>query len=168
MSNTRWRATALAAVGFALLAACGVSSTTKAAAPNFPTPSTSVQFGAPADAATATRTVVVHARDDLTYLPATIAVKVGETITFQVINDGKAQHDFVLGDAQVQDDHQAAMAGMQPGSQMLMPDATNAVHIPPGQTKSITWTFPTAGMTLYASHEPGDYAGGMKGTITVS
>ena len=160
-----WR-TVWAALAVVVLAGCGgggspasTASTASGAPP---------ALGSPGDATKATRTVVVHAGDDLKYQPATISVKAGETITFQVVNDGKAQHDFVLGDAKTQDDHQASMAGMQPGSQMVMPDASNAVHIPAAQTKSITWTFTTAGSTLYASHEPGDYAGGMKGTITVS
>ncbi len=174
MANLKWRTMASVAVVVPILAlaGCGSKSSPTSTA-TFATPPAGPSgvpsaLGTPADASKATRTVVVHAGDDLKYQPASISVKVGETITFQVVNDGKAQHDFVLGDAKTQDDHQASMAGMQAGSQMLMPDASNAVHIPPAQTKSITWTFTTAGSTLYGSHEPGDYAGGMKGTITVS
>lgn len=43
-----------------------------------------------------------------------------------------------------------------------------AVTVPAGTTKQLTWTFTTAGTTLYGCHEPGHYASGMKGTVTVT
>ena len=106
------------------------------------------------------------ATDDHKFTPATISAKVGETITFTVINSGKALHDFVLGDEQEQTAHDQAMRAMPAG--MVMGDENNALHIPAGQTKSITWTFIGAGTTIFGSHEPGDYAAGMKGAIVAS
>ncbi len=50
---------------------------------------------------------------------------------------------------------------------MKMSDA-NAVEVGPGETKELTWTFTTAGTTLYGCHEPGHYASGMRGSIIAS
>jgi uncharacterized cupredoxin-like copper-binding protein len=162
-SKLRWAA--LAGAALALLAACGGGGTTSSNAPT--TQASSAALGGPGDPARATRTVTVTASDDLKFSPDTISATAGETITFKVVNTGKAQHDFVLGDAAAQTTHEQMMAAMPAGGG-VMGDSPNAIHIPAGQTKTITWTFITAGTTIYGSHEPGDYAAGMKGTVVTS
>ena len=131
---------------------------------------TSTGVGAPADAAKATRTVELRAGDDLRFQPDQVQVKVGETVTFRIVNVAGVEHDFTLGDESVQSDHEKEMQAMSSGGDHAhaMGDSANAIHIAPGQTKDITWTFTKAGTTLYGCHEPGHYASGMKGTITVT
>ena len=153
-------AAAMVAVGL-LVGACGGGGSTSVA--------TDSAVGGPADAgATVSRTVEIHAGDDLRFQPDQVAVKVGETITFKLVNTAQVEHDFTLGDDAAQTEHEKEMRAMSSGDMAGMGDSGNAIHIPPGQTKTITWTFTKAGTTLYGCHEPGHYASGMKGTITVA
>jgi uncharacterized cupredoxin-like copper-binding protein len=164
---SRWRWVLAAVAALALLAGCGSSGSPAVTATTKPGSSAAgAALGGPGDPGHATRTVTVTATDDHKFSPDTISAKVGETITFKVTNNGKATHDFVLGDEQEQTAHDQAMAAMPAG--MAMGDEPNAIHIPAGQTKSITWTFIGAGTTIFGSHEAGDYAAGMKGTVVAS
>jgi hypothetical protein len=49
-----------------------------------------------------------------------------------------------------------------------MMDMGNAVTVPPGKTKALTWRFDNVGEVLFGCHEPGHYEGGMVGSIEVS
>lgn len=125
----------------------------------------SFEFGQPADAADADRTVAIEARD-IAFEPTSVEVAVGEIITFVVTNTGAAVHEFTVGDSHMQDEHEEEMAGMDEG--MMMADEPNAIAIAPGETKELTWHFTEAGEILYGCHQPGHYAAGMFGTITVA
>jgi uncharacterized cupredoxin-like copper-binding protein len=46
-------------------------------------------------------------------------------------------------------------------------DQPNVVTIPAGETIELSWTFTEAGTVLIGCHQPGHYAGGMKGQISV-
>ena len=157
--RVRWLSAAALAV---LLVGCGGSSSKDT--------SSGTQFegalGSPASASKATRTIDVQAGDNLRFTPDSIQVKVGETVTFKVDNKASIMHDFTLGDQPMQDQHEKEMSSM--GAGMAMSDEPNALHIAPGASKSLTWTFTRAGTTLFGCHEPGHFAAGMKGTITVT
>lgn len=127
----------------------------------------SFAFGEPADEAEADRTVEVEALDSLAYEPSGIDVEAGETVTFVVTNPGSAVHEFVIGDAETQEEHEQEMQEMME-SGMQMHDEPNALALDPGETKSITWHFTEAGTLEFACHQPGHYAGGMRGEIDVS
>jgi uncharacterized cupredoxin-like copper-binding protein len=162
-ATTRKPFTAVLAMAVGLLVAgCGGggsgSTTTNAGA----------GVGGPGDPAQASRTVEIHAGDDLRFQPDQVQVKVGETVTFKVVNTAQVMHDFTLGDDDAQAAHEKEMRAMASGDMSGMNDDANAIHIPAGQTKTITWTFTKAGATIYGCHEPGHYASGMKGTITAS
>ena len=126
-------------------------------------------YGKAGNAANADRTIDVTILSSKHYDPSSITVRPGETVTFRVTNQDTGLHEFVLGDKKVQDDHEKEMAGM-PMDNMRMADRPNRVSMDGGQTGSLTWTFPTkkGSQVLYGSHVPGDYSGGLKGTITVS
>ena len=47
-------------------------------------------------------------------------------------------------------------------------DEPDGIALKPGETKELTHTFDTLGMTLAGCHVTGHYAGGMKAEITVS
>lgn len=113
--------------------------------------------------------VKIDAQDTMRFTPATIAIKPGGIIRFEVTNTGKIVHEFVIGDATEQKEHEAEMQAMtkkMPG--MAMHDDANGISIAPGETKSITWQFPDKPMKVaYACHEPGHFAAGMVGIINV-
>ncbi len=164
MFFTRWRLAVLAALALAA-AACGSTAST--------TPSTGAEatddqggytFGEPGDPAQADRVVEIQATDKLVFEPAELTVKAGETITFRIANTGQIPHDFTLGDQATQDEHEQAMTEM---TGMTMPDEAYAVVVAAGETREVTWRFTEAGNFLIGCHQPGHYAAGMKGEITV-
>jgi uncharacterized cupredoxin-like copper-binding protein len=53
-------------------------------------------------------------------------------------------HEFVIGDAEVQEEHEVEMQEMS-DSGMPMGDEPNALVLEAGETKSITWHFTVAG-----------------------
>lgn len=120
--------------------------------------------GAPAAASEADREVEVVASDELHFDPPSIEVSTGEVVTFVVRNEGKMDHEFVLGDETYQHQHED---DMQAGDDH-MSALDNAVTVGPGETAELTWSFDAAGQVLYGCHEPGHYDGGMVGTIEVS
>ncbi|MDQ4144010.1 MAG: cupredoxin family protein [Actinomycetota bacterium] len=124
---------------------------------------TSVALGEQADAGEADRTIEVTASDKLEFDPDSLDVDAGEVITFKVTNEGKAEHEFVLGDEAYQEEHEKAMAG---GEHHSNEDA-NAVALPPGETAELTWHFTESGEIQFACHVGGHYEGGMFGVITV-
>lgn len=125
----------------------------------------SFAFGEPADVADASRTIEVAMMDSFEYEPPSITVDVGETVLFEVTNDGAIPHEFVLGDHDLQVDHEQEMAEMEGG--MMMGDEPNAVAVAPGETKELAFTFTEPGQIEYACHEPGHYDAGMIGDLTV-
>ncbi len=88
----------------------------------------------------------------------------GEKITFEIENTGTTDHEFVLGSPEYQTQHEQEMAS----GAMDMDDEPNAVSVPMGTTTALTWKFTEAGTTRFACHEPGHFAGGMVGDITVT
>ena len=122
-------------------------------------------FGDPMEAADASRVIEISAEDDFTFDPASVTITEGETVTFRVTNVGAIPHDFVLGDAQMQDEHEAEMAEMS--DDMAMHDEPNAFVLEPGETKEMTWHMTEGGEILFGCHQPGHYQAGMKGTVTI-
>lgn len=119
-------------------------------------------FGAPGQASAATRTIDVVADDPYRFDPEGLEVESGETVTFVVTNEGKQEHEFVLGDAAYQESHGDEMAAG------AMHHEGNAVTVAPGATEELTWTFPADGEVLYGCHVAGHYDAGMVGAISVS
>ncbi|MEX2324028.1 MAG: plastocyanin/azurin family copper-binding protein [Acidimicrobiia bacterium] len=120
-------------------------------------------FGSPANAADADRVIEIRTSDDLRFEPADITVAPGETVTFRLTNDGAVDHDFTLGDQATQDRHEAEMSEMAG----MAHDEPNVATIPAGETVELTWTFGVGGTVLIGCHQPGHYAAGMTGRITV-
>lgn len=125
--------------------------------------------GEAAKAADARRTVDVTISQAKQYQPGTITVAPGEVVTFNITNASSELHEFMVGDAKAHDAHEKEMSEMSMGS-MKMADKPDYVDIDPGKTKQLTWKFPSKSGTtvIYGSHIPGDYTGGLKGTVTVS
>jgi putative copper resistance protein D len=126
-------------------------------------------FGEPAQPAEATRVVKIEATDEMRFKPDAITAGAGEIVRFDVMNTGKIRHEFVLGDEMEQREYEEEMQAMRMKPGEAMPDDANTISIAPGETKFITWRFPTKpGKVLYACHEPGHFAAGMEGIILFS
>jgi uncharacterized cupredoxin-like copper-binding protein len=124
---------------------------------------TPMDFGEPASASNADRTIEIEARDSLEFEPDAIEVGSGEVVTFVVTNAGENDHEFVLGDADFQAMHEETM-----GSGEMEHGGAMAIELEPGEMDELTWRFSGTGEVLFGCHEPGHYDGGMVGTIDVS
>jgi len=90
----------------------------------------------------------------------------GETVTFVIVNDDPIDHEFILGDEEVQDVHESGTGhhhGEVPGE----------ISVPAGETRTATFTFPVAlggsdGTLIVGCHLPGHYAYGMRAEVRVT
>ena len=125
-----------------------------------------MSVGEPAEASEADRTIEVTVDNAFAFTPDAFDVSAGEVVTFEISNTGDIEHEFVLGDEEMQ----AAMADeMASGDEHAHAgEMSNAVTIHAGETASLTWRFTEPGEVLVGCHEPGHYEGGMRATITVS
>jgi uncharacterized cupredoxin-like copper-binding protein len=109
------------------------------------------------------RTVRIDMDDHMRFTPATIQVHEGETIDFQVRNNGRMLHEMVIGTQKELAEHAALMRKF-PG--MEHHDAW-MTHVAPGHTGQLAWTFNRRGTFLFACLVPGHYEAGMRGEIRV-
>ena len=104
--------------------------------------------------------VTIHfSRFDL----SSLRVTPGETVRFVVTNTDPIDHEFLVGDAEMQQIHEdgtEAAHGARPGE----------ISVPAGETVETTFTFPDqlAPGWEFACHLPGHYAYGMHGPITLT
>ena len=117
-------------------------------------------FGQAGDPGEADRTIEVSAVDPLKFEPTALQVEQGETITFEVRNEGSTEHEFVLGDAAYQESHGDQMGEMEH-------EEGNGVFLEQGASDSLTWTFDKPGEVLFACHVNGHFKAGMFGRIEV-
>jgi len=91
-------------------------------------------------------------------------VGAGETVRFVVANTGETDHEFLVGDMEMQEmAEEQAMEGMHGHA-----EAMASLALEPGETAETVVTFDEAGELFYACHIEGHYEGGMVGTITFS
>jgi uncharacterized cupredoxin-like copper-binding protein len=108
----------------------------------------------------ADREVNVEIRDSR-FVPDHFEFEAGTTVTFVVENTDPIDHEFLIGDAQVQQAHEEGTEphhGAKPGE----------ISIPIGETRTTTYTFEEPGKLLIGCHLPTHYDYGMRGTITVT
>ena len=118
-----------------------------------------VRAGAPptGDGTREVRIVVHHSRFEL----PTVAVAPGETVRFVLENSDPIDHEFIVGDAQVQLAHER-------GTEAHHAPRPGEITVPAGTTRATTVTFPRSKKTtLFGCHLPGHYAYGMVGTIEI-
>ena len=106
------------------------------------------------------RTVVVtmhHSR----FEPSVVQVEPGERVRFVLRNTDPIDHEFILGDEEVQQIHEEGTEshhGAKPGE----------VTIPAGEERETTFVFEEPGRLIYGCHLPGHYDYGMKGIVSVT
>jgi uncharacterized cupredoxin-like copper-binding protein len=114
--------------------------------------------GAAARATDGTVRVTIHYSK---FDPAELAVEPGETVRFVIVNTDPVDHEFILGDAEVQRVHEE-------GTEAHHAPRPGEVAVPAGETVVTTYTFSRiSGSLIFGCHLPGHYAFGMRGTISV-
>ncbi len=122
----------------------------------------STPFGRPGSPASVSRTVTIRMSDKMRFSPERLTVKRGETIRFVVKNDGKLLHEMVLGTAKGLEEHAALMRKFPE----MEHDEPYMVHVEPGKTGEIVWTFDKSGEIDFACLIPGHFEAGMTGKVT--
>jgi uncharacterized cupredoxin-like copper-binding protein len=105
------------------------------------------------------RTVEITIRHSR-FLPANLEVAPGTTLTFVLRNTDPIDHEFILGDENVQGRHETGTEthhGAKPGE----------ISVPAGSEASTSYTFSEPGTVLIGCHLPGHYAYGMRGSVRV-
>ena len=92
--------------------------------------------------------------------PSEISVPVGVPVTITIRNDDPIDHEWIVGDAAVQQKHRT-------GTELLHPSIPTELVIPAGQTRVTTITFGQTGSLQYICHLPAHEAYGMVGTVTI-
>lgn len=119
--------------------------------------------GRPGEADKVTRTVEVVMSDDMRFAPDKFVVKAGETIRFFIKNNGKVEHEMVIGSMAELKAHADMMRNM-PGMKHAEP---NMITLGPGQRGGLIWEFDTAGTVDFACLVPAHLEAGMAGQIEV-
>jgi uncharacterized cupredoxin-like copper-binding protein len=99
------------------------------------------------------------------FSPALLTVAAGETVRFTITNTDPIDHEFILGDQELQDREQAGTDLVHDGS------VPGMVSAPAGATVSTVVSFPrhpAERSLFYACHLPGHYAYGMRGVLTIT
>lgn len=157
------------AVGFAALliasAALAHGDAPHASDPNLQPATT--EFGRTGDPKEVTRTIVVDMTDDMRFTPDQIDVKRGETLRFQIVNQGKVIHELVIGTERELIEH----ADLMKRFPTMEHDEPFMAHVQPGGRGEIVWQFTQPGTFRFACLMPGhawnDLRDGMVGTIVV-
>ncbi len=121
-------------------------------------------FGKPGESNKVSRTVAVTMNDNMRFTPSSITVKRGDTVRFEVRNDGKLKHEFVIGTMKDLKAH-AQMMRMMPGMQH---SDENMLSVDPGKKADLIWQFTRSGTFDFACLVPGHFEAGMRGKIAVS
>jgi uncharacterized cupredoxin-like copper-binding protein len=110
------------------------------------------------------RTINVSMRDDNTYDPPEITIGAGEAIRFVVNNQGALRHEFLIGTPAHHDDHEKEMAE-RGGEHAEHGTSLPGVVVDSGKMADFVFTFPSSKDLIFGCHEPGHFAGGMKGNF---
>ena len=121
------------------------------------------EIGMPGDAGSVDRTIAVSMDDTMRFLPAEFNVVAGETIQFNITNNGKIPHEFVLGSESEIMEHHELMKKF-PGMEHEEP---NSVSLEASKEGVVIWTFTKAGTVDIACLKAGHFEAGMKGSVLV-
>lgn len=113
---------------------------------------------------TESTTVAVTLDDDMSIELAETEFSVGQTVVFEVTNEGAVPHELYLGDEAAQAEHAEEMAEMDG----MGHDEPGGVSVAPGATETLEYTFSESGEVLAGCHEPGHYEAGMVRALVVN
>jgi uncharacterized cupredoxin-like copper-binding protein len=122
----------------------------------------STPFGRTGDPKKVGRTVTIRMSDTMRFTPDSVTEKRGETIRFVVKNEGKILHEMVLGHDEGLKEHAALMRKFPE----MEHDEPYMVHVSPGKTGGMIWTFDKPGEVVFACLIPGHYEADMTGKVT--
>jgi uncharacterized cupredoxin-like copper-binding protein len=102
-------------------------------------------------------------KDKMWFEPNRIELKRGEQIRFELSNDGRLDHEFVLATREENLKHAEAMLK----NPHMEHDEPNAKRLAPGVSAEIVWRFTRRGEFDFSCLIPGHLQAGMTGTVIV-
>jgi uncharacterized cupredoxin-like copper-binding protein len=120
-------------------------------------------FGIAGDPKLAKRTMKIAMSDRMRFSPAVLTIRRGETLRLVAHNNGKVLHELILGT----EDELAKHAELMRKFPDMEHDEPHMVHVKPGHTEDMVWTFNQPGEFRFACLIPGHYEAGMVGKIIV-
>ncbi len=111
------------------------------------------------------RSISVSMRDTMRFVfePALGELRHGETIGFEVRNDGQIQHEFSIGNAEDQVKHALMMKKMPD----MKHNDPNTVSLTPGESATLSWKFMGKETVVFACNIPGHFEAGMKNVLAI-
>jgi uncharacterized cupredoxin-like copper-binding protein len=113
------------------------------------------------------RVVDLTMTDEMTFEPARIQVRRGETVAFRVRNVSNEGHEAYIGTEEEQRLHERDHSGFG-GDQDAVTHMGYGIHIAPFGTGELVSTFDEDVEYVIGCHYPGHYAAGMRAVIDVS
>jgi len=155
---------ALLSLGMAIPPALAHGDTHPTKQPAFdPSSAEQKAFGIAGDPKKATRTIKITMTDKMRFSPDTITVKQGETVKFDVSNNGKMLHEMVIGTMDELMEHSEMMKKFPE----MEHEEPYMAHVAPGKGEALVWTFNRPGEFNFACLIPGHFDAGMVGNIKV-
>jgi uncharacterized cupredoxin-like copper-binding protein len=107
--------------------------------------------------------------DEMTFAPATIEVRRGETVLFRIRNSSNEAHEAYIGSEEEQTLHATRHSAVASEEQTAIPHINQpAVHVPPLGTGEFLYRFDERVELVIGCHYPGHYEAGMRAVIEVS
>ena len=139
-----------------------------------------VAWGEPGNPKEITQSIVVE-MGDIYFSPVSIEAKVGDTIRFNIRNDGALVHEFYIGTLHMHLEHQMEMTKMMQLGMItattvdhekmarwgMIHDDANSVLLGPNKKANLVWKFMKPGRFIFACNVPGHYEAGMVGSLSV-
>jgi uncharacterized cupredoxin-like copper-binding protein len=122
--------------------------------------------GEPGKASRVKKTVEILMKEGdgtMSFEPARLEVRRGETVRFVVRNVGELEHEIVIDSVEGNAKHAREMEKFPE----MEHDDPNAIRLKPGKNGEMIWRFSKRGTFEYACLIPGHHQAGMKGTIVV-
>jgi uncharacterized cupredoxin-like copper-binding protein len=109
------------------------------------------------------------AMEDHKFSPNVFDVRVGDTVTFVFTNFGKAVHDAFIGDKAAQEQHEKEMRATPEGHKHGHDHAhEGGIAVPPGESRTLRYSFDKAGTLEIGCHQPGHYDAEMMAVVNVN
>lgn len=111
------------------------------------------------------RTINVTLNDTMkiNFEPEIGAIKDNEVIQFNVVNNGKTNHEFSISDENTQKMHRDMMRQMP----NMEHTGNDTISLKPGEQKELTWKFTGPGPVVFSCDIPGHAEAGMLVTVPI-
>lgn len=107
--------------------------------------------------------------DQMTFEPATVEVRRGETVLFRIRNISNEAHEAYIGSEEEQALHATRHSAVASEEQAAVPHINQpAVHVAPFGTGEFLYRLDEGLGLVIGCHYPGHYEGGMRAVIEVS